>query len=209
MKHIGLTILMVIGFCFTNCSNDDLNCGNFESRPFFDIQSLEELRHYSVLDNIQKVLEDSSTVQLNEYAGLSMWFDVEYIVNSQKSNYDFSIINTLLACTPEPQGLEGSKEEKMESLEVITLNDFDADHLSGSSIIDLLTLQEFEYDSPVSEVKTISEYLDQNELIKTERIFLKPTKAPELNQDFQVQVKVQLTGGEMYEVTSNLVKLVN
>jgi len=210
MKQVSLTILLVIGFCFSNCSDDDNDCGNFVSLPHFDIQSLDDSSHYLLKENTTEILTDSSSVAYDDYAGFSIQFEVDYIAQlEQRSqrNWNFSLMNSVLACTPFPNGGAGSKTEKMESLQIITLNDFDLDYPAGSVINELLTIQGFNYDTPEPKV-SVDTYLSQKALITSERFLLKPTKAPDEN-DFQVMISMELTGGEVYEITSPLIQVVD
>ena len=118
-------------------------------------------------------------------------------------------MNSLLACSPLSEGYDGAKEEKIESLEVITLNDFDADHMAGSSIVDILTIQDYDYDTGVSEAKSVADYLEEDELVREEMIILKPIKIPELSAGFQIKVSIQLSTGESFEMTSGSIQLVD
>jgi len=99
MRNLLVTILFFFGLGFSNCSNDD--CGNISSPPYFDIQSIAELNHFRNVENSVENISEELTVQLEEYAGLSIEFDVEYI-SFRQDIFDFSLMNSLLACTPIP-----------------------------------------------------------------------------------------------------------
>jgi len=103
------------------------------------------------------------------------------------------------ACSYIP-GTKGSKEEALVDFSIITLNDFDADHLANSNINDLFNY----YGGYISFFDAIpvplTQFLDeQTGIIEEEDMVLELKKAPELNQEFKIKVVLELSTGEVYE----------
>ena len=104
----------------------------------------------------------------------------------------------MYACTPLEPGDEGSKTEKLNSLNIITLNDFDVEHLANDTINDL-----FQTKIHHADMIDLEEYLAQDtSLIKHQYLELHLKKAPELDHEFKVKVIVDLSTDETYEVES-------
>ena len=127
LKTLLLTILLITGIGFQNCSDDYCDCctsnDGEEFAGFFDILDLE-VKH---LDANYNLVEENQ-IPFDDYGFTTMHFLVDYIVQQQKRPSYFSLINTLNACSPLDQGYLGSKEESIESLQIISLNDFDEEH---------------------------------------------------------------------------------
>ncbi len=88
-------------------------------------------------------------------------------------------------------------------MSIITINDFDTDHLAGSEIHDLLDYFGSAYE-PGWDASTLEEYLSNQtgENLEREDVLLKLKKAPDSDTPFQVKITMELSTGEKYEATS-------
>jgi len=204
-KTFFLTLLLVTGFTFQNCDPFDCNCPPF-SGGYFDIQGID-LINYKKRGNssVDKLLENEE-VKFSDYSGLTIDYIVEYHSNNchQKKTWDFSIMNSALACSCLENGWEGSKEEKINSLTILTLNDFDTEHRANDTINELLDIGFH------CETFDLNEYLLQDTSnIEFEDLILKLKVAPELNNEFKVKVIMELSTNEIYESESIPIKITN
>jgi len=204
-KTLILTILLATGFSIQSCSDDDFGCGSGVYKGFFDIQDLQ-VKHW---DNNRNAI-DASNISFEDYGFINLHFIAEYIVQVQNNRRNFSLMNAAYACTPVPNGLEGSKEEAITSLQIITINDFDEDHKAGESINDLLELDFTELEistelekNPIPLVEFLDTYTGN---VPSEYFMLRLSKEPTLNPEFQVKVSVNLSTGENSEENPGVVQ---
>lgn len=200
LKIIVLTFFFVIGVTAIGCVRDSCHGVDFTQSQHFDIQGITATGFADFI-NSEELLPDD-TIAFNDLD----FFFIDYLVDYHafspvKRNWSFSLIPTAYACSIIP-GTKGSKEESFVSFSITTVNDFDSAHLANSSIIDL-----FDYHggfwNPRDESIPLSQFLDeQTGEIQVEDMFLKLKKAPELNQEFQLKVKMELSTGEVYEADS-------
>ena len=201
-KTIILTILLVSGISFQSCSDDEcLCCTNGEYKAFFDIQDLQ-VKHWDVN---QKQIENNS-IRFEDYGFINLHFIVEYLVHQRNNRFNFSLINSAYGCSPLPPGEKGSKEEAFESLQIITLNDFDENHKAGDTINDLLEVVDFfQGNDPV----LLNDFLlNHTGNVPSEYLILRILQAPTFNEDFQIRVIVNLSTGERYEEMSDIIKFI-
>lgn len=208
MKIFRTTILILVlttGFIFPSCDDDfliDCDCSSIE--PHFNIKNLEIQNTIRNANWFQVDLNETDSIEFALYEGIKL----DYIVDYHSSiNLNFSLMNSAMACTCLERGYGGSTTEKIESLDIITLNDFDAEHLAGSKINDLLTLSFFGRNN-LDEKKTLNDFLAENtSFIEMEDILLTLEKSPELNPNFHVKVIFKLSTGEVYEAENRTIEL--
>ena len=194
IRKFLLTGLFLIGINFYNCSNCECCFG--EVPEFFDIQDV-------FVDHLglEGQLLGSDEIAFDEYGTISIGFEVEYLVQHSNYNSGFSLINSVYGCTPAQPGQLGSKEESIESFQVLTLNDFDDTHLAGESINDLLEITNLAIE-PVP----LEEFLTNfTENVPQEWFNLRLLNEPTLSKAFQVMVNVSLSTGENYQVSSSII----
>jgi hypothetical protein len=194
-KAIILTIFLSIGFTFQNCNT--CRCPDF-SGDFFDIQDMRivQFKKGSGVNSII-ALEENEQIQPDQYHGFAMRFLVDYI--SEESPFriltsDISLIPAAMACDCAVNGLLGSKEEKLQSLEIQTIFNFDATHPKNSTLNDLLTVSVFRENMPLD-----SFLARDTALIDYEDLYFFLESFPTLNDTFQVKIRLALSTGEMYE----------
>ncbi len=192
-KTLILTLILTIGFTFQQCI--DCKCPTI-TQPYFDIQAME------LQENIRNYpnLEENTEVDFVDFSSLSIFFEAD-LVSSAKApcKHGFSLMNSAYACSCIEGGHEGSKNEYLDNLTIITLNDFDSLHLANSSLNDLWSTYDERY-----EKIPVNDYLQQDtSKISSQEMTLFLSKAPELDSSFQVKIIAELSTGEVYEAESS------
>lgn len=185
--------MLLLGFSLPNCA-PVCRCGPITGE-YFDVKGMD-VTHARKDPNRQ--VEADELMDFEDYTGINIAFDVEYVasLSRQANPWRFSLIPEALACDCEYNGISGSKSERLDSFQVITLNDFDDEHPANSSINDLLTA----YDIWGGDVDPLNEIVANYQgNLQEEAMTLKLAKAPELDKEFRVKVVVGLSTGEVYE----------
>ena len=201
-KMILTTAFFITGFSFLRCTTDD--CGDYVTLPFFDIQDVTLTNFmYGLSDEITEIDEDAQ-VSKNETTLIFLDYSVEYHAQNKPYFKPFSIINTAYGCSPIEDGQAGSKEEILENLTVITLNDFDDNHLANDTINDLFSVPNHEYFQVFAGTgETLNTFLTQNtQPIEKKDLYLELLQKPTLNDTFQVKIIMELSTNEIYEMES-------
>jgi hypothetical protein len=184
-----LTLLLTIGFTTQQCDNCSCPPVDF---PFFDVYDIE-VEHGTTPASGDAF---GDPVTFANYIGINVKY-LHTVVANQKfkqkqNNWNFSLMNSAYGCSCVPNGSNGSKEEKLEKVTIITLNDFDDNHLANDTINDLF-VSGLEYLS-------IEEYLEKNDdNIRNTYENFNLQQAPVLNKSFKAKVIIELSTGEVYE----------
>lgn len=201
-KTILLTIALAIGFSFQNCDQSD-DFGDCICPPiignYFDINGI-------LVKNLRgnggccgRIIKENDEVKLSEYDALYLECIVDFYGNNCNKNKSrgFSLMNSALACSCQWDGELGSQEEKLNSLTILTLNDFDNEHLANDTINDLINIDNH------NGYINLNEYLLQDtSLMMYYEFEMRLTKAPVLNDTFQYKVIMELSTNEVYETES-------
>ena len=204
LRIVLLTIYFFIGILVPSCEwveDPDCNCG---STRFFNVMDLrvDPLMDFDSFTRIQAGEE----VRLSEFAGYYVDYEVDYHACAQpESNWSLSTMSTAWACSC-AVGIDGSKNEELVEFTVRTVDDFDADHLAGSSINDLLQYRGNFWDQ---DDQPLVDFLGEEQMgkMRFEDMRLGLTKAPDLESQLQVEIRMELSTGEVYEVTSATIVL--
>ncbi len=200
LKMLALTLLLTVGLGFPSCEVGD-SCDGVVFRNFFNITDLDYLA-YSSYDEFDsgELIPAGDTIAFSELDRIYIDYIVNYVVsNEPKRDWSFSLIPSAYACSYFP-GLSGSKEEELIDFSITTLNDFDDEHLANSNINDLFTYHGF-YSDLIATPIPLTQYLDnQSGKLADEDMVLELQKAPELNEEFKVRVRLELSTGEVYEI---------
>lgn len=190
IRTISCTILLAVGFSLGNC--DVCECPAVQGL-YFDIKGMRLNQFAST-----GLMAFNDTVAYAKYLGVDVQYEVNYISQNSPRRNEFSLISSASACDCAFNGESGSKTEMLSKLQVITLNDFDAQHVSGDTINDLLDI------SNAARVnQSLDSYLLQNTgLIRTEVSRLRLTKKPASNPQFHVRIIAELSTGEVYDEVS-------
>ena len=200
LKIISLTILLTTGFFFPSCDKEQGptdSCDGVVFLNYFDVQGLEVFSYYD-LDNGEKVVP-LDIIAFEELDKINIDYQVDYTTfNPPKQDWSFSLIPSAVACSYIPGG-QGSKEEAIVNFSIITINDFDDDHLANSDIKDLFDYFGSYWERLQNPIP-LQQFLDeQTENLKEEDMILALKKAPELDQEFRIKVIMELSTGELYE----------
>jgi len=199
LRTVTLTLYFFIGILIPACDwsvTDDCNCDGFR---YFDVTDLEVRTYPGQLEGEEVV--PNQELRLEEFGGFYVDYLVDYHAQQQpKTDWSLSLMNTALACSC-AAGYDGSKNEELVVFTVKTVNDFDAEHPAGSLIHDLLQYEGSFFFSDVQPFEDFLE-LEQQGKMYYEDMRLTINKAPTLNSLFQVEIEMELSTGERFEVQS-------
>lgn len=199
-KTFALTLYFFIGILIPACDwvgiDDDCNCGGTR---FFNVIDLRVDAFKDISSSV--LVTPGERLFLDEFEGFYLDYEVDYhACANPRTDWSLSLMNTAWACSC-AVGYDGSKNEGLIDLTVTTVNDFDDDHLAGSSINDLL-----QYRGSFWETDDLPfpEFLEEEKAdkLRFEDMKLSLLKAPEIDSVFQVQIRMELSTGEVYEASS-------
>jgi hypothetical protein len=186
-KAIALTFCLATGILFPFCDfYNPCKCPANDG-DYFDIKGVatDQINAGTRMTANQTATFDSYALYLN--------YAVDYVV--QQCEKPFSLTQSAWACDCAYNGYLGAKNEHLASLQVITLNDFDAEHLANDTLNELITASE------LGAMVSLEQYLVQDtSLISQESLILGLTKAPSLNDTLKLKIKLTLSNNEQYEV---------
>lgn len=206
-KTFIFTLILAIGFIVPSCQPDDddgTSCDGLVPLPFFDIQGFDIGFYTEELPINDNLIGVGETVRLDNFQNFFFSFSLNYhALNLSPQKANFSFIPTMNACSP-IFGDQGSKEEELLNFSIITLNDFDENHLAGDTINDLFDHIKSYSESwtlETEEIQPLEDFLDNlTGTIQFEALHLQLKQAPTINEEFKVKVVVELSTGEIYEV---------
>lgn len=190
-----LVLFLVIGISFPSCNliGDGLNCNCPPiTGEYFRILDLE-LTNQTISGQSIAVNESVALEDYQIYLSIDPEF---YSFNNKSNNWNFSFMNSALACSCVFDGINGAKE-KIEKLTVITKNDFSDAYMANDTVSSQFGI----LDVYMNENETINEFVErENNLQQFEgfRLFLK--NAPELNEEFKIEVHVMLDNGDEFKI---------
>ena len=200
IRTLALTIYLFIGILIPSCdwitTIDDCDCSG--SR-YFDMEGLQVDAFTDIDQGI--LVTPAQQLTLSEFDG----FYVDYLVNYHaclmpKADFSLSLMNSALACSC-LGGFDGSNTEELVDFTITTINDFNADHLAGSDIIDL-----FQYEGGFFEPddQPLADFLmqEQSGKLTIEDMRLRLLEAPSMDSVLQIKVRMELSTGEVYEELS-------
>jgi len=198
LKTVILTVFLSIGFLFPSCDRDPYPvCNCPDVLPYFDIMDLK-IHNTEKVKSYSKIIDaNQSSISRDSFEGLFLEYLVDYHSNI---DFNFSLMNSAIGCSCIDSGYKGSATEKLESIEIITLNDFDDDHPANTSINDLFIMTFETTDQPQLPLDEF--LLDNSSLIEFQFLPLRITKAPENDMTFHVNVILKLSTGEEYQAES-------
>lgn len=196
-KTVLLTLVLAIGFSLPSCyDDDDCNCAPLIGE-YFDIEGISLAFRQKIGDKYEEIIQ-GEVVAFDNFDAMVINYQVDYHSTNCRKKSSF-LMNSAWACSCLYNGVSGSKTEKIENLEVITLYDHNDFDLSGESIKELVDI----YDWSLNDYMDLNTFLEQDSsLIQTEVFFLKLKNRPILNDTFQVRIEIELTDNEVYTVES-------
>lgn len=186
-----LTILLTIGFGLPSCT-DECSCPPVEG-TYFSIQDISLWNYEQTSGGPLKGVEINDTVRMADYL-LDLRFETIYVSGLLRpQSAPFSLINSAYACSCLYDGVEGAKET-VESLAIVSLRDFDDQHLAGDTITSFFEVDHY---SPANGVE---EFFQQQ--LWQEQYFLKLTKKPTSGEPLQLKLVLTLDNGLVLEAES-------
>lgn len=199
LRTATLTLYFFIGILIPACDwsiTDDCNCDGYR---YFNITDMEVRTFPGQLQGTEVV--PNQELRLEEFGGFYVDYLVDYHAQQQpQKDWSLSLMNTALACSC-AAGYDGSKNQELVAFTVKTVNDFDAEHPAGSLINDLIQYEGSYFFSDDQPLEDFLE-LEQQGKIFYEDMLLSIKKAPTLNSLFQVEIVMELSTGERFEVHS-------
>lgn len=190
-KAFFLTAVLTSGFVIPSCDP----CDHDPVPNFFDIEGLSLVNREGVTFSSNLPIKDSLSVNFEDY-WFTMDFEVSYFFGQtveRRSSFELNMMNSALACRYPEKGHQGS-QEKIETLTITTLNDFDDTHLAGSNINDLLNI--FDINSGIQD---LDDYLGKNvSYIKRQRMLFELKEKPTISSFFKAKIVLKLDNGEEY-----------
>ncbi len=188
-----LTVLFAIGFSLPSCSDDGLNCNcpPIEGE-YFDIKGID-FAHHSDTELCCLVIDE---VAWQDYA-LGLHFEVDYysdLVPKAPSIWsEFDLMSTAYGCSCLYNGISGT-EEMFEAVTIITQNDYNENYLAGDTITSI-----FQGHTEGYGTFNLQEFIEENEMIYAEDIWLTLLETPSLPHELELQVIIELNNGETYQ----------
>lgn len=136
LRLLTLTLLFTIGVGIPSCMVCE--CPPLEGNYFRPENAF--LSNYRRLTEVQnEYLDEFDSVALENYR-IALEFNYSYYGSISPSHAaPFSLMNSAYACTCQENGKLGSKE-KIESINLLTVNDFNAEYQAGDTINELFGL---------------------------------------------------------------------
>lgn len=193
-RTMCLTFLLFIGIGIPSCT-DECSCPPMEG-THFSIQDISLLNYEQKSGGPLSALEANDTVQMHEYV-LELQFETTYVSTLFRPRpAPFSLISSAYACSCLYDGVEGAKET-VESLTLVSLNDFDDQHLAGDTITSFFEVDHY---GPTNDVE---EFFQQQ--LWQEQYFLKLTKKPASGEPLQIKLVLTLDNGLVLEAENRAV----
>jgi hypothetical protein len=200
-KTILLTIFLAVGFSFQQClvPENECICPPLEGE-FYDIKGMEAFLSRKSNTGTPWRLKSNESISSNNLEGIAIYYSIGFVSENalKKSPFSFSLMNSALACDCFYNGWRGAKDEKVESIEVVTLYDFDETHPKNSLLNDRLVVKK---DGRVYE---LDEYpIQDTSLINSRDLLISLKQSPTANDTFKVAIRLKLNSNEIYTDTTN------
>jgi len=190
LKIFFLFLLFSIGFCFQNCCN----CPEIDGE-FFDIIGLDIIHQ-----DQEGFFTDAENIPYEDYGFLTLLYEVDYMVYEECDHWNFSVLPSAYGCECIENGDEGSRDEMIEDVTIITMNNFNNNYMANDTINDLINVS-----IAGDEMDLNAFLLDRVELISDETLALTLDQSPSMDSEFQVRIRVDLSTGERYEAISRAI----
>jgi len=180
-RKILFTLFFTLGLTFIACIGD---CPPIEG-DYFRLTGIRSINHQSK-DGVY--LEEGVQIKFEDYRGFNCNYTVSYYSSLEASSPISSGLGQLHALDCLNEGWAGS-EDYYESIEVITLNDFNDEYRQGDTISELFNLAE---NLAFHDSIPIRDYF----------FYFQLPEPPTLSSAFKVKVIVELQNGRRFEKES-------
>lgn len=196
-KAVGLTLLLTIGFSVQQCNPLGCSCDKLRGK-YFDIQGISAdsfRKRGTCCADRMKAGEDVTLADHN----LGVRYQINYFSAQlpHPRRAPFSLISSAAACDCIEDGYLGSRE-RLRSFTVVSINDFDAQHLANDTINDLLrtTVVPGQTSDFTAFLQADTAFIQHHDYV----LYLK--KRPELRTDFAARITIVLQNGESYTTST-------
>jgi hypothetical protein len=202
MKKNVILILTGSFFLFfaglISCESDD--CGPFPDK--FKVIGLDWRNYQATYSSDSGIILseiENDSVQYNHYSIFISPRQLTYF-SQITSNRSVKLIQSAYACSP----IIPKTDEKIDSIAIVTMKDFDANHLSGSDLSDLFDVVVLDHAYGIYYEKyKLKDYVRTNPFVPSE-LTLILSEQPELTDDFEFQVKYYQNGeNDYFEFSTN------
>jgi hypothetical protein len=199
MKKLLLSLLLV--FPLTRCGPD---CGTGKVRPYYDLQEVNVVAAHAV--HVTSFSGSSKLIFPDLPAGrpvlpdsLALRVDGTVTYHADLRKPSGSSAWEAYACSPAPDGFQGSKESVKE-LAVRSEQDFDATHPAGSSLNEYFEyINTDDYNGDHSQTKSLTDYTRTLPAMPPRDFVLRLRQAPAQKAgSYTFTVYYELTNGEVY-----------
>lgn len=209
-KKLTLIILTTFLFLgFPSCDDDMGTCPVVDE--FFDINGIS-IANFQIREvkfesgQYEQKVNSGETIAFDEFFML-VFFETSYYSDRQ-ALLNFDLSNKAFALSCFEHGYMGTKEE-LDTLYVITNNDFNENYSAGDTINDIVEVNEFiSFYSDMNNFKPLTSYFEENkENISEERFTIKLNQNPkfkDLSHSFKIVYKLE--NGEEYSAQTETVK---
>ncbi len=194
-------ILILCGFLTPFCAReDDFDC-DFPDLPFFDIQGLAL---YEVIQDrdgfrINNAVDTTFELRRDRDVVLPLVYLVDYVVDARPASSNLSefLSPKLFACSP-AFGLDGSKEERHAGVTVTTILPYSSSYPPGAIINDEVLIG----DHPLGVINSpLDSLVMDTSLIQGQQLAML-IPSPATADTMQLRIELNLSTGEMYELTT-------
>ncbi len=197
-----LAIIILCGFLTPFCSmvNDEPIC-SFPNLPFIDIQGIALFDVYQDRDRfrINNAVDTTFEFRRDRDVVLPLEYLVDYVVYTKPASSGWSETFTpkLMACLPY-WGYDGSKEERHAGVTVTTILPYSPSYPAGAMINDVVLVG----DHPSRVINSpLDSLVRDTSLIQGQRLSLL-IPSPATADTMQLRIELNLSTGEMYELTT-------
>lgn len=194
IRTIGLVLMLNLPISLF------ISCDNCEFAPvpnYFDVQGAQSFIYARSKFSHLEILNENSKIERQGLSGIQIKYQVTYIASKLSSLSN----SRLIACSPPIPGGAGAKSEKIKSLNVISLFDYDDKIKAGSRINEYLV-------EPYSNLM-LDDYILQELNIPAEEFNLNFNRYPDLNSSkAQFKIEIELNNSEKYTMTTAEIRFI-
>ena len=194
-KTLFFLLIAITGINFQNCCT----CPDIDGE-FIDILGFDPI----IIDNTGNQINEDEIINKESFDHFRINFEVDYVqIENNTFNIRLGLIPSAYGCDCNYNGENGTKEEMLNRIIVITEYDYNDDFKKGDTINELIEIQKNFNDDYVT-LENLHNQVPQ--LIYFEQFKLRPTILPELDSNFQLRINLNLSEFENYEeVTKRII----
>jgi hypothetical protein len=180
MRRPLLSLLFLLSLPACDLLSGTDKCGG-DSLPYYDVQGV---RFWAMQPGQQ--VQSGSTASV---ATLSLRLDLDVRYYSAAPAPAGRFLAAAMACDPAPPGFRGTTE-RIDSLVIRSRYDYDAQHPAGSSLNDILLVD--------NSTHSLAHHLQGGQKEPSQQLWLRLSAAPTRSATQEFVVRYRLTNGEVY-----------